>query len=68
MEKETADQNSTEETKQEQVVEDDLVIDSNEDTEEREQEKSKPFSKLMKMLSFSKKEWFFYSYLEFLFN
>ena len=56
MEKETAVENSTEETKQEQVVEDDLVTDSNEHTEEREPEKSKPFSKLMKMLSFNKRD------------
>ena len=56
MEKESAVEISTEETEQEQAVEDDLVTDSNEHTEEREQEKSKPFSKLMKMLSFNKRD------------
>ena len=56
MEKEAIVEKSTEETEQEQAVEDDLVTDSNEHTEETEQEKSKPFSKLMKMLSFNKRD------------
>ena len=54
MEKETAVEKPTEETKH--VDDDDLVTNSSEDPEEREEEKSKPFSKLMKMLSFSKKD------------
>ena len=57
MEKEAADENSTNEVEQVgHVDDDDLLTDSNEDTEEREQEKRKPFSKLMKMLSFNKRD------------
>ena len=57
MEKEAIVEKPTEEVEQvEHVDDDDLVTDSNEHTEEREQEKSKPFSKLMKMLSFNKRD------------
>ena len=54
MEKETSVEKPTEET--ENVDDDNLVTNSSEVPEEREEEKSKPFSKLMKMLSFSKKD------------
>ena len=53
MEKETSFEKPTEETEN---VDDDKVTNSSEVPEEREEEKSKPFSKLMKMLSFSKKD------------
>ena len=53
MEKETSVKKPTEETENADV---DKVTNTSEVPEEREEEKSKPFSKLMKMLSFSKKD------------